>query len=447
MDTEHNGHKKASPAPPETTRSRLIRLGIIALLSLGACLMTTIIVASGRSGKGPSGLSIISVDTGDFARFHPVQINLVDKDTAGKMIRRFDLGETLNSVEDTAGDLLEDGKGMADNATDKVQDITDGVIDKADDLVNEVGDKISDVRAVIEQFIVKVLETIQDELNEWIRNFADDLGNLDIAQRYSLHITTFCQVPRSNFTSNSTAPSNSTEGETSCKHLFSRGKDDEFNATQNDGKLLGFPPGKVVAEVLNLFMIPKEVQEKVREPIDNTADYVQKLLHDAKNTLKTWAIRLTFSPVLVFYAVSCGCSWALLVLLLADIGYTWFRKQVPPEKWWPKWPYRALPALATFCLFMGTLITVIIGAIAKLMNIATEVFKIRVESGSGFAKLSWTSLFFMVIITVGLRWTHLLSRHFSKASKYLNGSKFQKGKKGRQQETIPMSSRYAKEHN
>lgn len=137
------------------------------------------------------------------------------------MIRRFDLGETLNNVEGAAGDALEDGKGIVDNATGKVQDITDGVIDKADDLVNEVGDKISDVRAVIEQFIVKVLETIQDELNEWIQSFADDLGNLDIAQRYSLHVTTFCQVPRSNFTANSTVPSNSTEGETSCTYLFS----------------------------------------------------------------------------------------------------------------------------------------------------------------------------------------------------------------------------------
>lgn len=137
------------------------------------------------------------------------------------MVRRFDLGETLNNVGNAAGDALEDGKGAVDDATGKAQDITDGVIDKADDLVNEVGDKISDVRAVIEQFIVKVLETIQDELNEWIRNFADDLGNLDIAQRYSLHVTTFCQVPRSNFTSNSTAPSNSTGGETTCTHLFS----------------------------------------------------------------------------------------------------------------------------------------------------------------------------------------------------------------------------------
>lgn len=140
------------------------------------------------------------------------------------MIRRFDLGEALNNAQDTVGDIVGDGQGIIENGTDKVQNITDGVIDKANELVDEVGDKISDVREVIEQFIVKVLETIEKELNQWIQNFADDLGNLDIAQRYSLHVTTFCQVLRSNFTSNSTAPSNSTEGPTNCTYLFSGSK-------------------------------------------------------------------------------------------------------------------------------------------------------------------------------------------------------------------------------
>lgn len=183
-------------------------------------------------------------------------------------------------------------------------------------------------------------------------------------------------------------------------------------------------------------MIPKEVQDKVREPIDDTADYVQKLFHDAKNTLKTWAIRLTFSPVLVFYAISCGCSWALLVLLFADIGYSWFRKQVLPKT---RWPYRVLPVLATFCLFMGTLITVIIGAIAKVMNIAAEVFKVSVESGSGFAKISWASLFFMVIITVGIRGIHRPTATLGRFAKIGNPLIFwKKGKKGPQEE-IAMS--------
>ncbi|RYP61896.1 hypothetical protein DL770_009688 [Monosporascus sp. CRB-9-2] len=316
----------------------------------------------------------------DFARFRPVQISLINQDTAEKMIRRLDIGETLNNAGDEVGDIVDDAKEITGNATDKVQDVADDVIDKANEVVNKVGDKISDVREVIEQFIVKVLETIEKELNEWIQEFTTTLGNIDVAQRYSLHVTTFCQVPRSNFTENSTKESNYTEAPTSCTYLFSGDKEAEFNATQNDGRILGFPPGKITADVLNLFMIPKEVQAKIKDPIDDTADYVQKILHDAKNTLKTWAIRLTFSPVLVFYAAACGCSWMLLLMLLADIGYSWFKKQVLPKA---GWPYRVLPLLATFCLFMGTLIVMVIGVVAKVMNIAASIFKISIEAGSG----------------------------------------------------------------
>ncbi|RYP21258.1 hypothetical protein DL767_009310 [Monosporascus sp. MG133] len=297
------------------------------------------------------------------------------------MIRRLDIGETLNNAGDNVRDIVDDAKEITGNATDKVQDVTDEVIDKANEIVDEVGDKISDVREVIEQFIIKVLETIEKELNEWIEEFANTLGNIDVAQRYSLHVTTFCQVPRSSFTENSTKESNYAEAPTSCTYLFSGDKEDEFNATQNQGKILGFPPGKIAAEILNLFMIPKEVQGKIREPIDDAADYMQKLLHDAKDTLKTWAVRLTFSPVLVFYAVACGCSWMLLLILLADIGYSWSKKQVLPKA---RWPYRVLPLLATFCLFMGTLIVMVIGAVAKIMNIAASVFKISIEAGSGY---------------------------------------------------------------
>ncbi|RYP01535.1 hypothetical protein DL763_000066 [Monosporascus cannonballus] len=244
-----------------------------------------------------------------------------------------------------------------DMPKDKAQDVTDDVIDKANEIFDEVGDKISDVREVIEQFIVKVLETVERELNEWIQEFANTLGNPDVAQRYLLHVTTFCHIPRSNFTANPTIKeSNSTDAPLD--------KEDEFNVTKNDGRILGFPPGKITAEVLNLFMIPKEVQAKVRDPIDDTADYVQKILHDAKNTLKTWAIRLTFSPVLIFYAGACSCSWMLLLMLLADIGYSWFKKQVLPKT---RLPYRVLPLLATFCLFMDILIVVVIGAVAKVI--------------------------------------------------------------------------------
>lgn len=48
--------------PPAAARaSRLVRLGILTLLALGACIMTTIVVAAGRQGKVSDSLSMLSV--------------------------------------------------------------------------------------------------------------------------------------------------------------------------------------------------------------------------------------------------------------------------------------------------------------------------------------------------------------------------------------------------
>ena len=161
------------------------------------------------------------MDTGDFARFHPVQIRLVDQGTTEKMIRRFEISsfDPKGAVSDT----LSQAEGIAGNASDKVDDLKDDIIDKGSEIIDEVGDKIGDVRKVIEQVITKVLATIETELNDWIRKVADSLGNMDIAQKYSLHVSTFCKVARGNFSSDNAEPTHS-GGETSCSYLFSSGE-------------------------------------------------------------------------------------------------------------------------------------------------------------------------------------------------------------------------------
>ena len=163
------------------------------------------------------------MDTGDFARFHPVQIRLVDQGTTEKMFRRFELGNFVNDPKGAASDLVDQAEGIAGNASDKVDDLKDDIIDKGGELIDEVGDKIGDVRKVIEQFIIKVLATIETELNDWIRKVADSLGNMDIAQKYSLHVSSFCKVARGNFSSDNAEPTHS-GGETSCSYLFSSSK-------------------------------------------------------------------------------------------------------------------------------------------------------------------------------------------------------------------------------
>ena len=161
------------------------------------------------------------MDTGDFARFHPVQIRLVDQGTTEKMIRRFEISsfDPKGAVSDT----LSQAEGIAGNVSDKADDLKDDIIDKGSEIIDEVGDKIGDVRKVIEQVIIKVLATIETELNDWIRKVADSLGNMDIAQKYSLHVSAFCKVARGNFSSDNAEPTHS-GGETSCSYLFSSGE-------------------------------------------------------------------------------------------------------------------------------------------------------------------------------------------------------------------------------
>ena len=168
------------------------------------------------------------MDTGDFARFHPVQIRLVDQGTTEKMIRRFEISSL--DPEGVVSDTLSQAEGIAGNASDKAEDLSDkaddlkdDIIDKGSEIIDEVGDKIGDVRKVIEQVITKVLATIETELNDWIRKVADSLGNMDIAQKYSLHVSTFCKVARGNFSSDNAEPTHS-GGETSCSYLFSSGE-------------------------------------------------------------------------------------------------------------------------------------------------------------------------------------------------------------------------------
>ena len=135
------------------------------------------------------------------------------------MLRRFDIGSSISDPKGAFDDLRDKGGEIAANASDKIEDVKDDIVDKGSELIDEVGDKLGDVRKAIEQFITKVLATIETELNDWIRKVADELGNLGIAQKYSLHVKTFCKVSRGNFSSD-LAETTVAGGDTTCYSLF-----------------------------------------------------------------------------------------------------------------------------------------------------------------------------------------------------------------------------------
>ena len=151
-------------------------------------------------------------------------------------------------------------------------------------------------------------------------------------------------------------------------------------------------------------MIPKEVQGKVKEPVDNISDHIQNLLEDAKSKLGGWVLKAVFGPGYVLYLVACVCSWVLFFVLLGDIAWSFWRKrEFPPTKW----ASRVTAPVAICCLLIANLITTVMGAIAKLLNIVADIFKVTVHPGAGFLGISWASLIIMIVVAFGLRGIHL----------------------------------------
>lgn len=174
-------------------------------------------------------------------------------------------------------------------------------------------------------------------------------------------------------------------------------EENKFDAAKNKGGILGFPPGKVVASVMGLFLIPEEVQAKVKKPIDDGANKAQSVIHEAQSTLKGFFVHITFLPTVVFYAVACGLSWIMLVVLLLDLGRTWLPplRKVPYAK-----VYKYAPLVAAFCLFLGAMIVTVVHFIAKVVDIAAGVVKISVQSGGTFVVMSWVSCLLLVCLSI-----------------------------------------------
>lgn len=171
---------------------------------------------------------------GNFAKFHPPRINITGKalpkrEETFKLIgirAPLDLGfgQIVNDVDEAvggaagkAGDAADKAGAALDDAKKKGQQAVKDIEQKAGKLVDEIGDKIEDLEQIVKKIFEKVLGEIEDELNKWLQSVAKALAQLDIGQRYSLHVTTYCKVPRvpsiaKDGTFNSTAgPANCTQ--------------------------------------------------------------------------------------------------------------------------------------------------------------------------------------------------------------------------------------------
>ncbi|KAK8006815.1 hypothetical protein PG989_000805 [Apiospora arundinis] len=391
--------RNALPSIPNKTAFVLL------ILTLAVSLMTTLAVAVGRGdAEVKNTLAVISIDMGDFAEFNWTKISFVDKPATRQLVRRLDLSTVTDKGKELGQQITKGAEGVVDGAQDKVKNVTSQISDKAKDLVNEVGDNLGDVKNIVEKLIFKVLAKIEDQLNEWGLKVVRKLNELGVSQRYSLHVTRWCKVPRTvdystNTTVFATAPQN-------CTSLFMEGVNTTFDPVANGGKILSFSPGDFIANVTGIFLIPKDVQQKMREPIDKGANAVQKEIVNATNSLRKGVMLFTFGPTLIVYAVACGCSWLLLLGLIGDIVYSFTAGRNNPNNKvrlaenmpMLKWFFKLTPAVAMYALLIASLIVTTVALITRVVNVLTQAVHIRIAGGLGLVGMSWASFFLIACV-------------------------------------------------
>ncbi|KAG8169690.1 hypothetical protein KVR01_000435 [Diaporthe batatas] len=402
---------------------RMVRLGTSIALTIAVLVLTLIILISGRHGGGANDLSLVKIDMTNFARFNPPQINLVATKTRRGLFD--DIGDKVGDVGDKVGSAVGSVETFASGAASKVESAVGAVATaaeaKADEIIGEIGDALDDLENAVTGLMEKILGTIQDALNKWLKEAANALGDIDIPRTMSLHLTTYCSGNDTLTGSNST-DSNSTS--MSCTRLFSSGES-SFNATENNGTIFGFQPGAVLAKALGVFYVPEGAQLAIREPVDNGVNTVDRLVHKAGAELSSWTVNLLFIPIVVVYVLATFFGF-LLLIILAAATYRCFKDHGSIDA--PVFGLcGVLAAACAFFLLLGSIILTVIGLVAYVVGLGAGVVDITVESSSQLKWMSWAAFVIMALLAISLKiqefmanvklWIHILIKIFGGKSK------------------------------
>ncbi|POS79680.1 hypothetical protein DHEL01_v201914 [Diaporthe helianthi] len=386
---------------PKTSKSyvfRMIRLGISVALTIAVLVLTLIILVSGRHGGGANDLSLVKIDMTNFARFNPPQINLVDTNEATKTRRR----GLIDDIGDTVGDAVDSVETFASAAASQVESAAGAVATaaeaKADEIIGEIGDALDDLENAVTGLMEKILGTIQDALNKWLKEAASALEDIEIPRTMSLHLTTYCTGGNDTLTGSNSTGSNSTS--MSCTRLFSSG-DSSFNETENNGTIFGFQPGAVLAKALGVFYVPEGAQIAIREPLDSGVNTVDRLVHKAGAELSSWTVNLLFIPIVVVYVMATVFGF-LLLLILSAATFRCFKDhgRINPKIFGL---CGILAAGTAFFLLLGSVILTVIGLVAYIVGLGAGVVDITIESSSQLKWMSWAAFIIMALMAISLK--------------------------------------------
>lgn len=374
---------------------RIFRLGTSLALTIAALVLTLIILVVGRHGNAGSDLALITIDMSDFAKFNPPTIELVHNTTSASKTRRgfgsitSDIASAAGSVETSVETFVSGVASAVETAAGAVATAAEA---EADEIIQEIGDGIDEIESAVEGLFDKVMGTIQDDLNAWLKEAASSLDDLDLPTKMSLHLTTSCTTTSTNESTNSTA--------TSCSQLFSTGSI-SFNATENNGTIFGFQPGNLIAKALGVFFVPTSAQQDIRESVDNTTNKVEKLMQEAKSDVASWTVDLLFIPIVVIYALAVVFMCLLLLILIAATALTVRGGDEVPARIYGL--CGTVSAVATFFLLLGSVVLTVVALVAYIIGLGGNVVGITVSSGSKLKWMSWAAFFVMLFVTGSLK--------------------------------------------
>lgn len=351
----------------------------------------------------------------NFARFEAPTITLVHDDSTGASKTRRGLGSLVSDVSSAAGSVessVESAAGSAESAVmtyvsaaeTAAQAIETAAEAEADKIIDDIGDSLTDIEDAVMGLMDEILDTIQDSLNSWLEEATDALTDLSVTRKISLHLTTYCKSDSSsgsNSTGSSNSTSNSTSSSMTCNQIFSSGGSTNFNATENNGTIWGFQPGKVLYEALGILYFPISARDDVKEPVDNAANSVEKLIQEAGNDLSSWSVDLLFIPIVAVFVIAAVFTGLLIVILIATTVYSLRAEEPLPPRVYSV--CGTIAAVAALFLLLGSVIITVIALMAWVVNLGGSVVNITISSGHKLKWMSWAAFFVMAFVAAFLK--------------------------------------------
>lgn len=192
-----------------------------------------------------------------------------------------------------------------------------------------------------------------------------------------------------------------------------------FDPAINRGRIFSFSPGDLVANVTQIFLMPPDVQQKIREPIDKGANAAQKAIQGALGSLQRGAMLVTFGPTLAVYAVACACAWLLFAAMAADLAYYLARGRRHPAaerrflttqaqggragRGTVAGALRAAAAVGMYAFLLASVIVTVVGLLTSIVNKLSQAAHVQIAAGGSLIGLSWTSFVLLLAVRATLK--------------------------------------------